>query len=208
VRVSMGAMTTMDNIDTLIAFLREEYMAEAPVQKRMTLEESISLVIRAKDEDSISEKLENSETRTEDDGAVESSQGDHRSYEVVPRSFSSSTTHVNVSSPAPEEREGSIVRIPSTPVEKERSIIRISSTPAEKERSILRISSSPRMEEKKSSTIHITSIQGLEMVKSQIIIRSSTRVADLQKKEENHGLKRFLSTKNRVGRSTSPLVLT
>ena len=208
VRVSMGAMTTMDNVDTLIAFLREEYMAQVPVQKRMTLEGRISLVIRAQDEDSFSEKLEGSETRSEDDSAVENSQGDLRSYEVVPRSFSSSTTHVNLSSPAPEEKEGSIVRIPSTPVEKDRSIIRISSTPKEKEGSIVRISSNPRMEGKKSSTIHITSVQGLEMVKSQITIRSSTRVADLQKKEESHGLKKFLSNKTRVGRSTSALALT
>jgi molybdenum cofactor sulfurtransferase len=180
VRVSMGAMTTMTNIDSFMGFLREEYVVESPIlHKRLTLEESISLVIRAKDdEDSFFDKAEVSEARSDDDSAAEQSQGDLRSYEIVPRSFNSSTTNVNLSSPA-----------------------------TEKEQSNIRVTSSMPNEEKRSRTIHITSVQGLELVKSQIVIRSSTKVADVRKKEDSHGLKRFLSSKGRLRKSASALAL-
>ena len=67
VRVSMGAMTTMANVDALIAFLREEYvvdsmMVESPViGKHLMLEEGMALVIREKDptEESFSDISEN-----------------------------------------------------------------------------------------------------------------------------------------------------
>jgi molybdenum cofactor sulfurtransferase len=190
VRVSMGAMTTMDNVDTLMAFLKEEYVVESLGLEKslMTLEESISLVIRANDIESLSDKVEIPETRSEDDSAVEDSQGDLKGYEIVPRSYSSSTTHVNLTSPSTEEKKQYL----SSPTTEERKPYL----------------SSPNTAETKHSTIHITSVQGLEMLKSQIIIRSSTRVGTVQKKEENLGLKKFLSSKGKLKRSTSTLALT
>jgi len=182
VRVSMGAMTTMSNVESLIGFLRDEYISESPILfKRLTLAESISLAIRAKDdEESIFDKAEVSEARSDDGSAAEQSHGDLRSYEIVPRSFNSSTTQVNLSN-APTE---------------------------EKDQSNIRVMSSMPVNERRSRTIHITSVQGLELVKSQIVISSSTKVANVPKKEDNHGLKRFLSTKGRVRKSASALALT
>ncbi len=81
VRASMGAMTTKANVDAFVAFLKEEFLNTMPLLERpLTLEEGIALVIRENDMESFSdiseEKVEVSEMRSEEDTAVEQSRSD------------------------------------------------------------------------------------------------------------------------------------
>lgn len=176
VRVSMGAMTTMANIDSLLTFLREEYvidnMVESPIiGKHLTLEEGIALVIRDKDgQESYSDISErvgspdigSSGLRSERDSVPEPQQAELRSYEIVPRSYSSSTTtHVNPPSPP-------------------KDTINISS---------------PIIEEKKRPIVHVISVQEFEMSRSKIVIRPTKGKPGVPKKDDNHSLKRLLSTR-------------
>jgi molybdenum cofactor sulfurtransferase len=176
VRVSMGAMTTMANIDSLLTFLQDEYVIDNMVEespiigKHLTLEEGIALVIREKDgEESfsdISERVGSPDIgslglRSESDSVPEPQQAELRSYEIVPRSYSSSTTHVN----------------PPSPPKDTLSI------------------SSPIIEEKKRPIVHVISVQEFEMSRSKIVIRPSNGKPSVPKKDDNHGLKRLLSTR-------------
>jgi molybdenum cofactor sulfurtransferase len=176
VRVSMGAMTTMANIDSLLAFLREEYVVDNMVEespiigKQMTLEEGIALAIREKDgEESftdISERVGSPDIgssciRSDRDSIPEPQQAELRSYEIVPRSYSSSTTHVNP--PSPPKDNISI--------------------------------SSPVIEEKRRPIVHVISVQEFEMSRSKIVIRPSTGKPGVPKKDDSHSLKRLLSTR-------------
>ena len=65
--------------------------------------------------------------------------------------------------------------------------------------------SSPIVEEKRKSIVHVISVQEFEMSRAKIVIRPTNARPSVPKKDENHGLKKLLSTKVRSKRSTAAL---
>jgi hypothetical protein len=121
VRVSLGAMTTMADIETLLTFLKEQFILSNLPDKNPKGQNSLVPLMVMEKPEPISKQLENSSADPEDDILPVRSPmdlSDCRTYDFVPRPYTYTVPkkHVEFSFISPAEHSAPILRAHTLPM--------------------------------------------------------------------------------------------